>query len=314
MEASITLKKVGKIIGDKTILAGLSFGIERGSLVAIVGLNDSGKSVLLKLLSGYENPNYGQVFIQGLDMEKRRSDTRQLLGYVSYENDLDPWLTLEQNIKFNANLYSVESETYKERINKYSSALNLKPYLDQYAFRVSGGIQKKAMLIRALIHDPDILILDEPTGLLDAESIRLRCDLLKDMKREKSIIYVSNSLNEIEQAHDRILVFHDGRIIMDGHLDKLLESTLDYHKIQIEFDDLNDDLYKSLKNIATIVSPNRMDNTFHFYGRTRMVFFDAIKAASNEMMIDLDVKKLGLRDLLDSEFAGKGLDLSLIHI
>ena len=308
MEASITLKKVGKIIGDKTILAGLSFGIERGSLVAIVGLNDSGKSVLLKLLSGYENPNYGQVFIQGLDMEKRRSDTRRLLGYVSYENDLDPWLTLEQNIKFNANLYSVESETYKERINKYSSALNLKPYLDQYAFRVSGGIQKKAMLIRALIHDPDILILDEPTGYMDAESIRLTWDLLKDLKGEKSIIYVSNSLNEIEQAHDRILVFHEGRIIMDGHLDKLLESTLDYHQFQIEFDDLNDDLYKSLKNIATIVSPNRMDNTFHFYGRTRTVFFDVIKAASDKIMVDLDVKKLGLRDLLDSEFAGRGLE------
>ena len=308
MEASITLKKVGKIIGDKTILAGLSFGIERGSLVAIVGLNDSGKSVLLKLLSGYENPNYGQVFIQGLDMEKRRSDTRRLLGYVSYENDLDPWLTLEQNIKFNANLYSVESETYKERIYKYSSALNLKPYLDQYAFRVSGGIQKKAMLIRALIHDPDILILDEPTGYMDAESIRLTWDLLKDLKGEKSIIYVSNSLNEIEQAHDRILVFHEGRIIMDGHLDKLLESTLDYHQFQIEFDDLNDDLYKSLKNIATIVSPNRMDNTFHFYGRTRTVFFDVIKAASDKIMIDLDVKKLGLRDLLDSEFAGRGLE------
>ena len=308
MEASITLKKVGKIIGDKTILAGLSFGIERGSLVAIVGLNDSGKSVLLKLLSGYENPNYGQVFIQGLDMKKRRSDTRQLLGYVSYENDLDPWLTLEQNIKFNANLYSVESKTYKERINKYSSALNLKPYLDQYAFRVSGGIQKKAMLIRALIHDPDILILDEPTGYMDAESIRLTWDLLKDLKGEKSIIYVSNSLNEIEQAHDRILVFHEGRIIMDGHLDKLLESTLDYHQFQIEFDDLNDDLYKSLKNIATIVSPNRMDNTFHFYGRTRTVFFDVIKAASDKIMVDLDVKKLGLRDLLDSEFAGRGLE------
>ncbi len=308
MEASITLKKVGKIIGDKTILAGLSFGIERGSLVAIVGLNDSGKSILLKLLSGYENPNYGQVFIQGLDMEKRRSDTRQLLGYVSYENDLDPWLTLEQNIRFNANLYSVGSETYKERINKYSSALNLKPYLDQYAFRVSGGIQKKAMLIRALIHDPDILILDEPTGYMDAESIRLTWDLLKDLKGDKSIIYVSNSLNEIEQAHDRILVFHEGRIIMDGHLDKLLESTLDYHQFQIEFDDLNDDLYKSLKNIATIVSPNRMDNTFHFYGRTRTVFFDVIKAASDKILIDLDVRKLGLRDLLDSEFAGRGLE------
>ena len=308
MEASITLKKVGKLIGDKTILAGLSFGIERGSLVAVVGLNDSGKSILLKLLSGYENPNYGQVFVQGLDMEKRRNETRKLIGYVSYENDLDPWLTLKQNISFNANLYSVENRIFKERLKKYSSALNLDPFLNEYAFRVSGGVQKKTMLVRGLIHDPDILVVDEPTGYMDAESIRLTWDLIKELKGEKSIIYVSNSLTEIEQAHDRILVFHEGRIIMDGHLDKLLESTLDYHQFQIEFDDLTDNLYKTLKNIPTIVSPNRLDNTFHFYGRTRTVFFDAIRAATDQMMIDLEVKKLGLRDLLDSEFAGRGLD------
>ena len=308
MEASITLKKVGKLIGDKTILAGLSFGIERGSLVAVVGLNDSGKSILLKLLSGYENPNYGQVFVQGLDMEKRRNETRKLIGYVSYENDLDPWLTLKQNISFNANLYSVENRIFKKRLKKYSSALNLDSFLNEYAFRVSGGVQKKAMLVRGLIHDPDILVVDEPTGYMDAESIRLTWDLIKELKGEKSIIYVSNSLTEIEQAHDRILVFHEGRIIMDGHLDKLLESTLDYHQFQIEFDDLTDDLYKTLKNIPTIVSPNRLDNTFHFYGRTRTVFFDAIRAATDQMMIDLEVKKLGLRDLLDSEFAGRGLD------
>ena len=308
MEASITLKKVGKLIGDKTILAGLSFGIERGSLVAVVGLNDSGKSILLKLLSGYENPNYGQVFVQGLDMEKRRNETRKLIGYVSYENDLDPWLTLKQNISFNANLYSVENRIFKERLKKYSSALNLDPFLNEYAFRVSGGVQKKAMLVRGLIHDPDILVVDEPTGYMDAESIRLTWDLIKELKGEKSIIYVSNSLTEIEQAHDRILVFHEGRIIMDGHLDKLLESTLDYHQFQIEFDNLTDDLYKTLKNIPTIVSPNRLDNTFHFYGRTRTVYFDAIRAATDQMMIDLEVKKLGLRDLLGSEFAGRGLD------
>lgn len=308
MEASLTLKKVGKLIGDKTILAGLSFGIERGSLVAIVGLNDSGKSILLKLLSGYENPNYGQVFVQGLDMEKRRSETRKLIGYVSYENDLDPWLTIKQNIRFNANLYSVNNILFKERLKKYSSALDLEPYLNEYAFRVSGGIQKKAMLLRGLIHDPDILVIDEPTGYMDAESIRQTWDLIKELKGQKSIIYVSNSLTEIEQAHDRILVFHEGRIIMDGHLDKLLESTLDYHQFQVEFENLSDDLYKTLKNIPTIVSPNRMDNIFHFYGRTRTVFFDVIKVASDQMMIDLDVKKLGLRDLLDSEFAGRGLD------
>jgi ABC-type multidrug transport system ATPase subunit len=164
------------------------------------------------------------------------------------------------------------------------------------------------MLVRELIHDPDVLILDEPTGYMDAESIRATWDLLKEYKGNKTVIYVSNSITEIEQAHDRIMVFHEGRILMDGHLDKLLESTLDYHQFQIEFENLSDELFKKLTGVSTIVSPNKMDNIFHFYGRTRKVFFDVINAAAGELMIDLSVKKLGLRDLLDSEFAGRGLD------
>lgn len=308
MEASITLKKVGKLINDKTIVAGLTFGIERGSLVAVIGANDTGKSVLLRLLSGFEKPDYGNIFIHGLDMQKRRSKTRQLIGFVPHETDLDPWLSLEQNIKFSSLLFNVSDLDYKNRIKIYSDNLGITSYMGEIASQVSYGIQKRAMLVRALIHNPEILVLDEPTGFMDAPSVRLTWDLLKKIKGEKSIIYVSNALLEVEQAHDRILVFKDGKIIMDGSLDKLLESTLDYHQFQIEFDVLTDDLYRSLSNVATVVSPSRISNIFHFYGRERSVFFDIIKVASENLMIDLNVKKLGLRDLMDSEFAGGGLD------
>ena len=143
MEASITLKKVGKIVRGRTILAGLSFGVEKGSLVAIVGQNDSGKSVLLKLLSGFENPNYGQVFIHGLDMNKRRRETQKLIGYVPYESNLDPWLTLRQNIIFNAKLFGIKFPDYSKKIEYFSEKLNLTSNLEDFAYRVSGGEQKK---------------------------------------------------------------------------------------------------------------------------------------------------------------------------
>ena len=308
MEASITLKKVGKLIDDKTIVAGLTFGIERGSLVAIIGANDTGKSILLRLLSGYEKPDYGNIFIHGLDMQKRKSKTRQLVGYVPHETDLDPWLTIEQNIRFSSLLYKVNDVDYKNRLESYSKKLAITEFMGDIASKVSYGIQKRAMLVRALMHNPEILILDEPTGFMDAPSVRLTWDLLKKIKGDKSIIYVSNALPEVEQAHDRILVFKNGKIIMDGNLDKLLESTLDYHQFQIEFDYLSDELYRKLSNVATVVSPSRIENLFHFYGRERRVFFDIVKVASESLMVDLNVKKLGLRDLMDSEFAGGGLD------
>ena len=308
MEASITLKKVGKLIDNKTIVAGLTFGIEKGSLVAIIGANDAGKSILLRLLSGYEKPDYGNIFIHGLDMQKRKSKTRQLIGFVPHETDLDPWLTIEQNIRFSSLLYNVNDVDYKNRFELYTNKLEITKFMGDYASKVSYGIQKRAMLVRALMHDPEILILDEPTGFMDAPSVRLTWDLLKKIKGDKSVIYVSNALPEVEQAHDRILVFKNGKIIMDGSLDKLLESTLDYHQFQIEFDNLSDDLYQKLSNVATVVSPSRIENIFHFYGRERSVFFDIVKVASESLMVDLNVKKLGLRDLMDSEFAGGGLD------
>ena len=308
MEASITLKKVGKLIDDKTIVAGLTFGIERGSLVAIIGANDTGKSILLRLLSGYEKPDYGNIFIHGLDMQKRKNKTRQLMGFVPHETDLDPWLTIEQNIRFSSLLYNVNDIDYNNRLELYTNKLAITEFMGDIASKVSYGIQKRAMLVRAMMHDPEILILDEPTGFMDAPSVRLTWDLLKMIKGNKSIIYVSNALPEVEQAHDRILVFKNGKIIMDGNLDKLLESTLDYHQFQIEFDNLNDDLYKRLSNVATVVSPSRIENIFHFYGRERSVFFDIVRVASENLMVDLNVKKLGLRDLMDSEFAGGGLD------
>ena len=308
MEASITLKKVGKLIDDKTIVAGLTFGIERGSLVAIIGANDTGKSILLRLLSGYEKPDYGNIFIHGLDMQKRKSKTRRLIGFVPHETDLDPWLTIEQNIRFSSLLYNVNDVDYKNRLELYSNNLELTEFMGEIVSKVSYGIQKRAMLLRALMHNPEILILDEPTGFMDAPSVRLTWSLLKKIKGDKSIIYVSNALPEVEQAHDRILVFKNGKIIMDGNMDKLLESTLDYHQFQIEFNNLSDDLYRKLSNVATVVSPSRIENIFHFYGRERGVFFDIVKAASESLMLDLNVKKLGIRDLMDSEFAGGGLD------
>ena len=123
MEASITLKKVGKLIDDKTIVAGLTFGIERGSLVAIIGANDTGKTILLRLLSGYEKPDYGNIFIHGLDMQKRKNKTRQLIGFVPHETDLDPWLTIEQNIRFSSLLYNVNDVDYKNRLGLYINKL-----------------------------------------------------------------------------------------------------------------------------------------------------------------------------------------------
>tara|TARA_Y100000590_G_scaffold118306_1_gene135364 strand:+ start:25787 stop:26713 length:927 start_codon:yes stop_codon:yes gene_type:complete len=307
MEASITLKKVGKLVGDKTILASLTFGVERGSLVAVIGDNEAGKSMLLKVISGIEYQEYGQVFINGLDAQKRRLEVMGSIGFVPHEVDLDPWLTLEQNIQFMGKLYGVDTETVNTRMVQLARELHIIPYLKRMTGELSPGIVKKGMLLRALIHDPEILIMDDPTAFMDAESYRHTWDLLLRLRGQKTIVYVSQSLQEVEEAHDRILVLEDGRIVLDGSLDKLLGSTFEFHQFQIEFETLSDDLFKILSKLPKVKNPSRIGDSIHFYGQERNVFFDVLNAASTAVMKDISVQKLGLQDLMDAKYAKDGI-------
>ena len=307
MEASITLKKVGKLVSDKTILASLTFGVERGSLVAIIGDNEAGKSMLLKVIAGVEYQEYGQVFINGLDSQKRRLETLSSIGFVPHEIDLDPWLTLEENIRFMGMMYQVDIEIVNTRMVQLARELDINPYLKSMVQNISPGIIKKGMILRALIHDPNILILDEPTAFMDAESYRHTWDLLLRLKGKKTILYVSQSLKEVEEAHDRILVLEDGRIALDGSLDKLLGSIFEFHQFQIEFEELSDDLFKQLSKLPKVKNPSRIGHSIHFYGRERNVFFEVLNAATTAIMKDVSIKKLGLQDLMDAKFAKDGI-------
>ena len=307
MEASITLKKVGKLVSDKTILASLTFGVERGSLVAIIGDNEAGKSMLLKVIAGVEYQEFGQVFINGLDSQKRRLEILSSIGFVPHEIDLDPWLTLEENIRFMGMMYQLDIEIVNTRMVQLARELDINPYLKSMVQNISPGIIKKGMILRALIHDPNILILDEPTAFMDAESYRHTWDLLLRLKGKKTILYVSQSLKEVEEAHDRILVLEDGRIALDGSLDKLLGSIFEFHQFQIEFEELSDDLFKQLSKLPKVKNPSRIGHSIHFYGRERNVFFEVLNAATAAIMKDVSIKKLGLQDLMDAKFAKDGI-------
>ncbi len=307
MEASITLKKVGKLVDRKTILASLTFGIEKGSLVAIIGDNEAGKSMLLKVISGVEYQEYGQVFINGLDSKKRRSESMLSIGFVPHELDLDPWLTLEENIRFIGMLYGVNTEMLNTRMIQLSRELHITTHLKKMVKDISPGNIKKGMIIRALIHDPDIVILDDPTAFMDAESYRHTWDLLLNYRREKTVVYVSQSLQEVEEAHDRILVLEDGKITLDGSLDRILGSTFEYHQFQIEFESLSDELFDKLSKLPKVKNASRIGQSIHFYGRQRSVFFEVLDAAASTVMKDIRVQKLGLQDLMDAKYAKDGI-------
>ena len=308
MEASVALKKVGKLAGKKTVLADLTFGIEKGSMTAIIGANDAGKSTLMNVMAGIEIPNYGTVYIDGLDLTKRRAEIRKEIGFIPMQVDLESGMTLEENIHFIASLYSLNKNTIQNRLQHFSEELNIEDSLQDYPGNVSTGIQKKFMLLRVLVLDSSVIFLDEPTAFMDPESARQIWAILKGLQPEKTIVYTSQNLKEVEQNHDRILVLDEGKIVLDGHLDKLLESTVEYHQFRLELEDMTDGLYDQIGKIPTVVRPNKHGNVILFYGRSKSVFFQVLEKIDLQLVKDLEIKKLGLDDLLDSQLIRKGLD------
>jgi ABC-2 type transport system ATP-binding protein len=300
MEASITLKKVGKLFEEKTVLAGLNFGIEKGSLVAIVGENNSGKSTLLRVIAGFDRPEYGEIYIHGLDSVNRRHEIRKMIGYVPLESDMDPWLTVEQNVRFIAELYGVKKYDIVDRMNALTAELQLQDFLNIPVKKLASGILKRALLLRALIHDPSILILDEPTGSMDSQSIKLTWRLLNRLRGKKTIVYVSKSLTEVESASDRIILLRDGRIALDGTLAKLLSNSNGLHHFRIVFNNLSESLYKQLTTVKNILSPMMENNSFEFYSRDKSVLLSVFSVIQDTPINDFEIRGFSLEDILQS--------------
>lgn len=197
----------------------VSFNVNQGEFVAIVGQSGSGKSTLLNLLSGLDKPDSGRVYINGEDIYKLKDDElikyrRKNIGFVYQFYNLIPVLTIKENIILPSLL---ENKKYDEEyFNNLIKILNLKERINHLPNEVSGGQQQRASIGRALINKPKILFADEPTGNLDSKSKRNVIDLLKQYNQQynQTIIMVTHDMTLAKKA-DRIIVFEDGKIKED---------------------------------------------------------------------------------------------------
>ncbi|HHZ98687.1 MAG TPA: ABC transporter ATP-binding protein [Candidatus Marinimicrobia bacterium] len=298
MEASVSLKKIGKILNGRSVLAGLSFGIERGSIMAVVGPNDSGKSALLKVIAGFSKPEYGSVFIDGKDVQLRRTETASVVGYMPQEVNFDPQLTIFENFQFHGRLYGMPSQRMNNRIASLSERLGFREFIHDFPHELSSGFLRRALLARTFLPDPHVLLLEEPTASLDLRSQYEVWDFLQEMRGSKTIIYTTHSIREAERVHDRLVIMDHGKVALDGTLDRLLENAGELFHFQIHFKKLPKELYKNMSKVTTVVSPSQIGEVFDFYARERKVFFDIMELAIQEELLDYAADKVGLETLI----------------
>ncbi|EIJ78479.1 nitrate/sulfonate/bicarbonate ABC transporter ATP-binding protein [Bacillus methanolicus PB1] len=203
----IKLENIEKTFGEKTVLKNLSLEIKSGEFVAIVGKSGSGKSTLLRLVAGLEEPNAGQITFNGLPIKE--SNTSATMMYQ--DSRLLPWKTVLNNVGLGL------KENWKEKAEQTLDNVGLLPYKNQWPSTLSGGQQQRVALARALVHDPSLLLLDEPLSALDALTRMEMQNLIEKLWLEQGFtaLLVTHDVREAVKLGDRIILIEDGNITLD---------------------------------------------------------------------------------------------------
>ena len=205
-----------------TVVNDVSFEVGRGEVVGYLGPNGSGKSTTAKLLTGLLEPSSGSIFFEGHDVSRDPLRFRQRLGYVPEEPILYPFQSATEYLELVGRLRELNPSTLARKIGALLELFGLSHAANQDIGSYSKGMKQRVMLIAALLHDPDVLILDEPDAGLDVTTtLVLRQLVVALARRGKAVLYSSHILELVEKACDRVLVIHQGRIVADGTVEAL---------------------------------------------------------------------------------------------
>jgi ABC-2 type transport system ATP-binding protein len=213
----LDVRALTKRYGSRTALDNLSLILPAGCLAVLLGPNGAGKSTLFQVLMGLFAADAGEVHVAGLDLRRRTARALAHIGVVFQQTALDLDLSVERNLRFHADLHGLPRAQATERIDSGCAAAGLQDDLSRPVRELSGGSRRKVELVRALLHRPALLLMDEPTVGLDPKSRRdLRASVAADVRsRGTAVLWATHLVQEAEDA-DRVIVLHKGRVLADG--------------------------------------------------------------------------------------------------
>ena len=210
----------------KEALHHINFSIESGEVVGLLGPNGAGKSTTLKILTGILHPGEGRVRIQGFSLPEQSIEAKRIIGYVPESASLYESLTAQEYLELIGRLREIEEKALKEKILTLLETFDIAKQRFSRLATFSKGMRQKVLIAAALLHNPPVLLLDEPLTGLDVSSSLIVKDLLSALSRDgKTILYSSHVLDVVERVCNRVLIIHQGDLIADGTLDSLKDQT-----------------------------------------------------------------------------------------
>jgi len=244
---SIEVQNISKSYGAQKALDNVSFSVKKGEIVGFLGPNGAGKSTLMKILTTYINSDEGKASVNGNDVNENQKAVQQSVGYLPEHNPLYLDLYVREYLEFNADVYKVA----KSRIEEVIQLTGLSSESHKKIGQLSKGYRQRVGLATALLHNPDVLILDEPTTGLDPNQLVEIRNVIKNVGKNKTVFLSTHIMQEVEAICDRVIIINNGKIVTDKKLDKLVSDIVE-QVIEVEFDkEISEALFSKLSDLKS---------------------------------------------------------------
>jgi ABC-2 type transport system ATP-binding protein len=249
---SIKIQNISKSYGTQKALDSISFAINKGEIVGFLGPNGAGKSTLMKILTTYLTADEGSAKVNGFDVNSQQKEVQLSIGYLPEHNPLYLDLYVREYLAFNADVYNVA----KSRIEEVIQLTGLTNESHKKIGQLSKGYRQRVGLANALLHNPEVLILDEPTTGLDPNQLVEIRNVIKNAGKDKTIFLSTHILQEVEAICDRVIIIDKGKIVADTKLDKLISASAN-QIIEVEFDQkISEAQIATIENINSYTTSN----------------------------------------------------------
>ena len=276
---SIVVNNLLKTYGTQKAVNNISFSIEKGEIVGFLGPNGAGKSTTMKIITGYLLQDGGDAKVCNIDVTKNPVDAKKKIGYLPESNPLYYDMYVKEYLSFVAGVYTVANR--KDAINKTIELVGLTPEKHKKIGQLSKGYKQRVGLAAALIHDPEVLILDEPTTGLDPNQIVEIRNVIKEQGKNKTVLFSSHIMQEVQAICDRVIIINKGELVADDKL-SVLQQNNDTNIVKVSFkESLETEWVQSLPAIIKFTKEN--SNTWKLHTHN--------SADARKQLFELAVKK-----------------------
>ncbi len=253
---SISINNLTKKYGTQIAVNNISFNVAKGEIVGFLGPNGAGKSTTMKMITGYLDADAGSINVSGINVNKENIDSKKKIGYLPEANPLYFEMYVREYLAYNAGLHTIENA--KNKIEDIIKTVGLSAEAHKKIGQLSKGYKQRVGLAAAMLHEPEVLILDEPTTGLDPNQIIEIRNVIKALAKDKTVLFSSHILQEVEAICDRVIIIHKGIIVADDSLQNLQSANKNVQTVVVHFKEkIDTSLITSLEKTKII---NNTDN------------------------------------------------------